>query len=233
MNLWLIFCLITSNNAIIVNIAVNRSVDITTQTTKELVEIIFRNLDEAPVTVYSFSLIPEDKDYFLEFSNAEMQKLHHQEHFKENNTFIVYLDKSVEGYNSYKLFAAIFSINKVKPALKSRTFKKTQLLEYKGNVYFYSPYKTSKSSVQYDCKSDDPCVVSYLPHSRIENKLLYSYSNVVPYSVKEVDIYFANNNPLYAVTSLERILYVSHWGRILIEDHITLKNIGIIVNDFD
>lgn len=226
MFLCIFFSLISCITASIVNVVVVRNIDITTQTVKEKAVVVFKNPDDSPVRTYTFFLTPETEDYFIEFTNAENQQLLYSENVKEKNVFTVYLDKIVEKNDTYKIVANTFSATIIKPRFKKITWFEKHVVFYSGNVYFYSPYKTLSLQVKYACKANSSCYASYLPHSQIDNTLFYSYLNVVPYSVKEMNISFIHDEPLFAVTDLERTVDVSHWGQILIEDRVTLKNIG-------
>lgn len=218
--------LLTKISARVVNLDVTRDVDITTQITKEKSVIVLKNYGETPLRTYTFLLTPEMGNYYVEFTNNDNGKLHHSETFNEKNVFTVHLDRIVEKNESYELVAYVFSASDVRPRNKKRTFTENQILFYTGNVYYYSPYKTFSLKVRYICKLNSLCIASYLPHLTESNNLLYTYSNVVPYSVKQMNISFVNNDSIYAITNLQRTIDVSHWGHIKIEDCLTIKNIG-------
>lgn len=227
LHLLLTFALIANIGARTVNIAVNREIDITTQISKEKTVIVLKNYGENALRNYTFVVSPEMKNYFLEFTNSDNETLHYTEIFAENNVFIVHLNRVVETNETYELIANVFCLEHIQPRNKKRTMSENQILYYRGNVYYYSFYKTFSLKVTYICKPGLVCTASYLPHTTISNKLHYSYSNVIPFSVKEMKISFTNNDSIYAIKSLQRTIDVSHWGRILIEDCVTIKNIGI------
>ena len=39
-------------------------------------------------------------------------------------------------------------------------------------------------------------------------------------------LHFENNGPFIGVVSLERIIEVSHWGNIAVEEHVHIKHLG-------
>ena len=43
-------------------------------------------------------------------------------------------------------------------------------------------------------------------------------------------LHFENNGPFIGVVSLERIIEVSHWGNIAVEEHVHIKHIGVCVS---
>lgn len=224
--LLLTFALFTKISARVVNVAVTRDIDITTQITKEKSVIILKNYGETPLRTYTFLLTPNLKNYYIEFTNSDNEKLHHSDGINEKNVFTVHLDRPVERNDSYELVVSVFSASGVEVRNKKRILSENQILFYKGNVYYYSVYKTFLLKVRYICKLNSVCTASYLPHSMESNNLFYTYSNVVPYSVKEMNISFVNDDAIYAIKNLQRTIDVSHWGRISIEDCLTIKNIG-------
>lgn len=229
--LWVIFCLITSNSAKIVNIYVNRSIDITTPTVNETTVIFFINDGSTPVSTYTFLLNPEIRSYYIKFTNINKQQLHFSESLKDKNAFTVYLDRTLGIRDSYELNAIIYLANSTKPRFKEITMGERQVLHYRENIYFYSAYKTKKLKVGYNCAVESYCTASYLPHLMEKNTIFYYYVNVVPYSTKNIDIYFEYREPLIAVENLVRTLDISHWGQILVEDRVTLRAIGSVYRE--
>ena len=43
-------------------------------------------------------------------------------------------------------------------------------------------------------------------------------------------LHFENNGPFIGVVALERIIEVSHWGNIAVEEHVHIKHIGVCVS---
>lgn len=223
----IIVCLIASTSAAIVNIEVNRSINITTQTAREETTITFTNGGNAPVSTYYFLVSPEVQVSFLEFTSSTNRKLNYRENLKGKNGFTVYLDKIVKANDSYDFTARISSVGDTKSRYKQLQFTgANNVFDYKGNVYFYSAYKTLKLKVSYLCKAAANNFASILPHLQDRDYLHYYYVNVVPYSKKKVQISFQSTTPFFVVTTLNRTIDVSHWGRIFIEDRICLEAIG-------
>lgn len=228
MFLLIILSLLTCSSARVVNVLVHREIDLRNHMSREKTTILVKNYGEAPLKTYIFVLPPGMKNYFIEFSNSADQKLHYSQNFSEINTFTVHLDRTVMQNESYQLLVRISSIDDIKARTKKRIMAEIQILFYTGNVYFYSPYKTFSLRVVYTCKTNTSHTASCLPHYVSENQLYYAYSNVIPYQVKDINISFASKDSIFAVTNLDRTIDVSHWGKILIEDKIILKNIGIL-----
>ncbi|XP_021917698.1 dolichyl-diphosphooligosaccharide--protein glycosyltransferase subunit 1 isoform X2 [Zootermopsis nevadensis] len=114
------------------------------------------------------------------------------------------------------------------PHPASITQKDKQLVLYNGNHYFYSPYPVKEQSTIVNLGTRN--VESYTklkPSSQSENIITYgSYEDVPPFSVDKMSVHYENNAPFLTITNLERVIEVSHWGNIAVEETIDLKHSG-------
>jgi len=55
------------------------------------------------------------------------------------------------------------------------------------------------------------------------------YESQPPFSYEEMTVHFENNNKFLTVTRLERVLEISHWGNIAVEEHIDLLHTGALL----
>lgn len=103
-----------------------------------------------------------------------------------------------------------------------------QYVIFEGNLYFYSPYKTvsQKSSVT----TSSTTLESYTktkPVSLSENVISYGpYDEKAPFSEAALKVHEENNSPFLTVTGLERVIEVSHWGNIAVEEHVDIRHSG-------
>ena len=108
------------------------------------------------------------------------------------------------------------------------TQSENQLVKFSGNSYIFSPYMSKTQSTTFilpNAKIESFNRVS--PTNSADKTITYGpYSNVAPFSSAKVDIHFENNGPFLAVAELERIIEVSHWGNVAVEEHIHIKHIG-------
>jgi len=106
-----------------------------------------------------------------------------------------------------------------------------QLVRYFGNAYFYSPFKTlsQKTNIQVSSKN----VESYTtvkPSSQSDTTITYGpYENIEALSTQPIIIHFENNSPFLTVTRLERVIEVSHWGNIAVEETIDMVHSGAVL----
>ena len=52
------------------------------------------------------------------------------------------------------------------------------------------------------------------------------FANVAPNSAKEVSVHYENNSPFLTVTEMTRVVEVSHWGNVAVEEDIDMRHTG-------
>ena len=117
----------------------------------------------------------------------------------------------------------------VKPHPQEITQAEKQLVQFIGNAYFYTPYRCKTQSSDFSLPSPTN-VESYTrvaPVSSDGGKISYGpYSDREPFSHTRVVLHFENNGPFLSVVSLLRLIQVSHWGVIQVEEHLHIKHTG-------
>jgi oligosaccharyltransferase complex subunit alpha (ribophorin I) len=103
-----------------------------------------------------------------------------------------------------------------------------QLVVYKGNHYYYSLYQTVKQNTIVNLASDKVESFSQLkPTSKSESTITYGpYENTKPFEQDEMYIHYENSAPFLSVTNLLRTIEVSNWGNIAVEETIDLSHSG-------
>ena len=108
------------------------------------------------------------------------------------------------------------------------TQSENQLVRFTGNSYVYSPYQSKTQSTTFTLPTTN--IESFsrvVPTNSAEKTLTYGpYADVAPFSYAKVDIHFENNGPFLMVAELERIIEVSHWGNVAVEEYLHIKHIG-------
>ena len=108
-----------------------------------------------------------------------------------------------------------------------------QLVQFLGNAYLISPYPSKSQTTTVKLPSSTIESFSRVsPTSSSDNELTYGpYADVAPYSTGKMNVHFENNGPFIVVAELERLIEVSHWGNIAVEEKIHIKHTGIYTND--
>jgi len=106
--------------------------------------------------------------------------------------------------------------------------REKQLVLLRGNHYAYLPYKCKTQTTTIQLPSDKVEDYSKLkPVSKSESKITYGpYSNQEPYALDEMTVHYENNHPFLVVTKMERVVELSMWGNIAIEETIDVRHNG-------
>jgi len=108
------------------------------------------------------------------------------------------------------------------------TQKEKQLARYIGNVYAYLPYTVgSQTTTVLLASSSIESYTKVKPVSQQDTQIKYGpYSNIAPFTATEMVIHAENNNPMLVVKNLLRVIEVSMWGNIAIEETVDVFHNG-------
>lgn len=104
-----------------------------------------------------------------------------------------------------------------------------QLVQFTGNAYFFTPYscKTQSSDYTLPASTNIESYTRVAPVNNDGSKISYGpYNDVEPLKRSRVSLHFENNGPFLSVVSLLRVIQVSHWGVIQVEEHLHVKHTG-------
>jgi oligosaccharyltransferase complex subunit alpha (ribophorin I) len=106
-----------------------------------------------------------------------------------------------------------------------------QLVKFIGNVYFYSAYSTQTQTTAVNCASSSiDFYTKEKPVGSSDKTLTYGpYENIQPFKYVELMVHAENNNPFLTVTQMTRVIEVSHWGNIAVEETYDLVHTGAIL----
>lgn len=108
------------------------------------------------------------------------------------------------------------------------TQKEKQLLIFKGNAYLFSPYTIQKqtTTVITGTKSIES-FTKVKPVAQSDINIIYgAFENTPPFKQEAITIHYENNTPFLTITELVRVLEISHWGNIAVEETISLEHKG-------
>lgn len=109
--------------------------------------------------------------------------------------------------------------------------KEKQLVLLKANHYAFLPYKCKTQTTAVKLPSSTVENYSKLkPVSQSDSTITYGpYTNQDAYAFDEMSIHYENNNPFLVVSKMERVVELSMWGNIAIEETIDVKHNGAIL----
>lgn len=213
---------------------VDRSIDISSQLAKIVHKTTVENIGKSPVKNFLFAFEPQ--------SNS-ISKVAYVGAQSGSNLKVT--EVSVSGHTNKKFYridlkdalspgkAVVVEVEAVltyalSPYPTSITQKEKQFVRYTGNHYVYSPYQVTKQVTTVNVGTRN--VESYsklLPVSQSDSTFTYGpYSQIQSFSSDPMVIHFENNSPFLSVTYLERVIEVSHWGNIAVEEEIDLFHTG-------
>ncbi|VVC95910.1 dolichyl-diphosphooligosaccharide--protein glycosyltransferase subunit 1 [Leptidea sinapis] len=213
---------------------VDRIIDCTSQLVKVTGKLTLENTGNSPI-----------KNFLLAIESAAIDNLAFVGVKDSNNKDLRLIDTTVKGYNYVKFLRVELkdAINAGSSAVVVAEFVYTkalipyptaisqqeeQLVKYNGNLYFFSPYyvTSQKTNVILNTKNVES-FTKVKPFSQVEGTLVYgAYSNIGPFTEKELSVHFKNNSPFLTVVRIERLIEVSHWGNIAVEEKIEIEHTG-------
>ena len=130
--------------------------------------------------------------------------------------------------NSLSVVIEVVLAHALQPFPKEISQNERQLIQFIGSAYLPSPYPSRTQSTLVTLPSSTIESFSRVaPTSSSENVITYGpYSNVAPFSSSKVTIHYENNGPYIVVADLERVVEVSHWGNIAVEEHVHIVHEG-------
>lgn len=111
------------------------------------------------------------------------------------------------------------------------TQKDKQLVRFTGNHYVYLPYSVTSQTTTLTLASSSIESYSKLkPVSQSDTTIKYGpYANIAPFSESEMVIHAENNNHMLVVNQLLRVIEVSMWGNVAIEETVDVRHNGALL----
>lgn len=228
----------SESNADVLNLKVDRTIDLTTHLTKIIHSITVENQGNAPLKSYVFTVEPQNKDNvaYIGAQTSESREdnkngLKVTQVNEASNKGLFYridLNKELAKGKSATIEVELVLFDNIKPYPNEITQNEKQLVLYKGNLYYYSQYQTKSQQTRVNLASDK--VESYTqvkPTSKSDQTITYgSYENIKPFEQSELSIHYENNTPFLRIKSMTRVIEVSNWGNIAVEETIDMYHAG-------
>lgn len=218
----------------IVNKNVERVIDLSSQLVKISSTITLENAGKDTESTFLVILEPST---FNNLSYVSVKDSHKDDLKLAEVKLAKYNDKQVYNVKLNQPLAAgrtaVISLeqvytNSLVPYPSSITQKDRQLVRYYGNHYFYSPYVTAKQTTSVVVSSRSIESYSKLkPVSQSDSTITYGpYNDVVGLTLDAMIVHFESNAPFLTVTRLERLIEISHWGNIAVQENIDILHTG-------
>ncbi|XP_030855983.1 dolichyl-diphosphooligosaccharide--protein glycosyltransferase subunit 1 [Strongylocentrotus purpuratus] len=149
----------------------------------------------------------------------------------EGTCYSVTLDSALAGGASVDVSIETVFTHILRPYPAKITQSEKQFVEFTGNAYFLSPYTTKTQTTKVVISSSN--VESYSkvnPVSQNEDIITYGpYEDTAPMSEAELKVHYENNSPFLTVTTMTRVIEVSHWGNIAVEETVDVSHTGAVL----
>ncbi|CAH1098556.1 unnamed protein product [Psylliodes chrysocephalus] len=212
---------------------VDRSIDLTSQLVKITSTITLENAGKDPIK--NFLVVDEPKSDgkvvyrgVKDSAKQDLNLLPVQVDGSDNKFHKVVLRQNLEPGRTATVVLEEIIAKGLAPYPSSISQKEKQLVRYFGNHYIYTPYTVAKQKT--DVVLSSRSVENYTklkPVTQSDNTITYGpYTDIKPYTEDQLVVHFENNAPFLTVTRLERVIEISHWGNVAIEEQIEIKHTG-------
>ncbi|XP_017769904.1 PREDICTED: dolichyl-diphosphooligosaccharide--protein glycosyltransferase subunit 1-like [Nicrophorus vespilloides] len=212
------FLLIIGVRSEFVNTFVDRRVNLETQLIRVWTTVRFIRHGSESENIYEYLIDDYEAQHYVRFTDRDGSILDHK--LMNDETVHVNLSNEQDLFHVEEVFwNCIVVLQKRKP------FRKPDYIRYIGNIYYYSRYTTLRYNVKYVI--DTHYYVNIEPHVVNNYTSEYKFTNpLAALSKKRIEFEIITSKPLIHVISLERIIDVSHYGRISIHERVVLQNNG-------
>lgn len=228
---------VVDSNLVIKN--VERSIDLQSQVTKITAKLVIENGGKSPVKNFLYAFDLKQKEHVSSVAarlrepgraDLKVTQVKNKEH-PDKIFFSIELKDPVQPGRSVNVDVETVSTHELIPHPKEIKQKEKQLVKYTGNVYLYSPYSVTKQSTTVVLPSRNVENYSKIkPVSQSDSSITYGpFEKKQPFSSEELVVHFENNNKFLTVTRLERVIELSHWGNIAVEETIELLHAGALL----
>jgi len=214
----------------------DRNIDMSTQLVKMQHKLVIQNNGQGAVKSFLFSIDPtlKDKVSFIEatFGNSDKTYLRVTETKVQSDLdkafWKVELKSALAAGASTTVTVEVVLGGALEMFPAAITQKEKQLVRLTGNLYAFLPYPVTTQSTRLTLATSN--VESYTkvkPVSLSDTTISYGpYSNIAAFTAAEMVIHGENNAPMLVVTRLERVIELSMWGNIAIEETVDVAHKG-------
>ncbi|XP_055773202.1 dolichyl-diphosphooligosaccharide--protein glycosyltransferase subunit 1-like isoform X1 [Salvelinus fontinalis] len=221
----------------LVNEEVKRTVDLSTHLAKITAEILLSNQGDSVVHSFILAVEPdlapnlayvgasvksdEEEDGILELKQTMIQG-------QSGEFYKVQLPSSLGVGAKLRVKVETVLSHILRPFPTHITQAERQLVMFQGNHYLYSPYPTRSQTTRVRLASKT--VESYTKlgnPSKSDEAIEYGpFRDVAPFSEDALKVHYENNTPFLTISSITRIIEVSHWGNVAVEETIDMRHTG-------
>jgi len=211
----------------------DRKIDLTSQLVKVLHKITLENIGSSAIKFFIFSLSPAEKDKcsFIGAKDGNVRLAVSEAAISDHPGYgfhKVYLKDALSpGRTAHVEVESILS-GAVTPYPSKISQGEKQLVVFEGNHFATAAYQVLSQTTLVSLPSSS--IESYSrnkPTSQSDSTITYGpYEPTPAFSVDPLRVHYENNAPFLSITRLERLIEVSHWGNIAVEETIDILHTG-------
>lgn len=222
----------------LLNEEVKRTLDLSTHLAKVTAEVTLSCQGPSAANSFLVALEPElenrlaylgvkgegEEDGHLEIRESKVKG-------KSVKHYLVKLPSSLSPGSKTKVTIEAVYTHVLQPYPTHITQAEKQSVIFEGNHYFFSPYPTKTQTTRVKLASRN--VESYTKlgnPTRSEDVIEYGpFKDIEPLSQDPLKVHYENNSPFLTIASMTRLIEVSHWGNIAVEETVDLKHTGAVL----
>jgi len=216
---------------------VDRQIDVSSQLAKITNKLVLENSGKSALKTFLYAVEPQFTKLVAfvgaqvaDGAKAPLKVVQAQVQDHPNKGFWrVQLKDNLQPGKSVTVEVECVLTHALTPYPATITQKEKQLVQFKNNHYFYSPYPVVKQTTTVNVGTRT--VESYTklnPVSQTDTTFTYGpyTEQQKPFAEDVMVLHYENNSPFLTVTRLERTMEVSHWGNIAVEEVVDVVHTG-------
>ncbi|TGZ66390.1 hypothetical protein CRM22_005337 [Opisthorchis felineus] len=207
------------------NLDVNRVIDLESSVVRIEHTI---TLDE-PADDYEFHIHPSETDHVSSVAawhGKNKDALEVRLAAGKSNVYRIGVKKSS---TPIQFTVAVVLTNLLEPKPAEVLQAQSQFVKYTGNVMFFTPYTTERQKTTVVVPQGELLRYTSAPEpiTKQPRKLEYGpYEGIAAFTHIPLHVHFENNRPFLTVKKMTRLIEISHWGNIAVEDSLEIQNTG-------
>merc|ERR1712156_941343 len=227
-------------NADILVDSVDRTIDIASQLVKIITKVTLTNNGKGAITGFHYGMeeAAKAKLAFIGATVGSNEKTYLRTNLVQikdgpssGSFYRIELKKALSPKESVTVEVETVLAKALEMFPKELVQKERQLVLFKGNHYVFLPYKSKSQTTK--ATLSGTAIESYSklkPVSVSDAVITYGpYANVEPFTFDEMSVHYENNSPFLVVSHMERVVELSMWGNIAIEETIEARHNGAVL----
>lgn len=219
---------VASDNLSLINLHVVTTLDISSHIVQKTHEIGLKNYGNVSINKFLIAIEPNLQIKLSHIKVADESSNIFTVKPDTKTLFNVFLNQPLKSNEIKIFFVQIIYTNLLVPHPEVVRQHQPHLVQFSGNMLFYSPYftihhetniikgKGNTEGIEGNCK-----II-------LENNILEceNFTNITPYSEHAIKIHYINSSPFLAITNFKRNIYISQWSSIQVTEEITIMHTG-------